>query len=431
MYNEYIYEKKLNEEKQKEIESEKKIKFRQIHIKKREKLSKQYYQKIQRFMINVINDLESKSNTKSYFDKKKINENNKTNITDKRKVNIKKRIFSYNSANNKKHKILKTRFSPLKNIENNTVNSFEQPKMRFSPKNDLERIREDIYKRDGKIIEEKVLLKLNKKYRKNINNHVYDFLKTNQNNSNSINNIYPLNISENLILKNFDETSKKEENGKEYKIFKNRILNSKLIKNITCNEKYNYKTFYQGLTFSLLNHKNIMDEIKTKLNKKKQILTPIKTNKDVIKTKPKKDKEETSQINSINFYQDDMKKFRKYNKKLNTKKKKGKLFEESSDSSINDNGQEEIFKKIISLNYPVLSETIEEKKTENKNNLLYLKNLFEEDKKEEHQKKIFVHNSNDYINYYVEKKRKEIDKRKKYVFLKGKNKYILVRRKEI
>ena len=256
-------------------------------------------------------------------------------------------------------------------------------------------------------------------------------MKTNQNNSNSVNNIYPLNISENLILKNFDETSKKEENGKEYKIFKNRILNSKLIKNITCNEKYNYKTFYQGLTFSLLNHKNIMDEIKTKLNKKKQILTPIKTNKDVIKTKTKKDKEETSQINSINFYQDDMKKFRKYNKKLNIKKKKGKLFEESSDSSINDNGQEEIFKKIISLNYPVLSETIEEKKTENKNNLLYLKNLFEEDKKEEHQKKIFVHNSNDYINYYVEKKRKEIDKRKKYIFLKGKNKYILVRRKEI
>jgi hypothetical protein len=212
MYNEYIYEKKLNEEKQKEIENEKMIKFRQIHIKKREKLSKQYYQKIQRFMINVINDLESKSNTKSYFNRQKINENNKTNITDKRKVNIKKRIFSYNSANNKKHKILKIHFSPLKNIENNTVNSFKQPKMRFSPKNDLERIREDIYKRDGKIIDEKVLLKLNKKYRKNINNHVYDFLKTNQNNSNSVNNIYPLNISENLILKNFDETSKKEEN---------------------------------------------------------------------------------------------------------------------------------------------------------------------------------------------------------------------------
>ncbi len=428
MYNEYIYEKKLNEKKQKEIENEKQLKFRLIHIKKREKLSNKYYQKIQRFMINVINDLESKSNKKGYFGRPKIKEINKTNIIDKRKANINKRIFSYNSSNHKKHKILKIHFSPLKNIDNNTVNSFEQPKMRFSPKNDLERIREDIYKRDGKIIDEKFLMKLNKKFKKNINNHVYDFLKTNQNNSNSINNIYPLNISENLVLKNLDETSKKEENGKEYKIFKNRILNSKLIKNITCNEKYNYKTFYQGLTFSLMNHKNIIDEIKTKFNKRKHILTPIKTNNVVLKKRQQKDKEETCQVNSINFYHDGMKKFRKYNKKMNNKMKKGKLFEESSDSSINDNGQEEIFKKIISLNYPVLSETIEEKKTENRNNLSYLRNLFEEDKKEEHQKKIFVHNSNDYINYYVEKKRKEIDKKKKYVFLKGKNKYILIRK---
>ena len=177
-----------------------------------------------------------------------------------------------------------------------------------------------------------------------------------------------------------------------------------------------------------MNHKNIIDEIKAKFNKRKHILTPIKTNNRVLKTRKQKDKEETCQVNSINYYHDGMKKFRKYNKKLNNKMKKGKLFEESSDSSINDNGQEEILKKIISLNYPVLSETIEEKKTENKNNLLYLRNLFEEDKKEEHQKKIFVQNSNDYINYYVEKKRKEIDNKKKYVFLKGKNKYILIRK---
>ena len=417
MYNEYIYEKKLNEEKLKEIENEKQIKFRKIHIKKREKLSKQYYQKIERFMIGVINELESKSKQKSHFNRPKIKDNNKTNILDKKKVNINKRIFSYNSAKNKKLKILKVPFSPLKNIDNNTVTYFELPKMRFSPKNDLERIREDIYKRDGKIIDEKFIWKLNKKYRKNINDHIYDFLKINQNNQNSINNIYPLNISENMILKNLDDSSKRNESEKKYKIFKNRILNSKLIQNITCNEKYNYKTFYQGLAFSLITHKNTNNMNKTKFNKIKPISSPIKTNTEILKKKIQKEKNEISRINSINFYQNDMKKFHKYNKKYNNELRKGTIFEDSSDSSINDNGQEEIFKKIISLNYPILNETIEEKKTENKNNLLYLKNLFEEDQKEEeHQKKVFVHNNKDYFNYYAEKKRNEIDKRKKYFF---------------
>ena len=44
MYNEYIYEKKLKEEQIKELENEKKIKYRKLHIKKREKLSNKYYQ---------------------------------------------------------------------------------------------------------------------------------------------------------------------------------------------------------------------------------------------------------------------------------------------------------------------------------------------------------------------------------------------------
>ena len=433
MYNEYIYEKKLNDEKIKKLENEKMIKFRKIHIKKREELSKQYYQKIERFMTHIISELEFKTNKQSYFDRPKINENNKTNIINKKKNNIIKRIHSYNSTYEKKHKISKTSFSPLKNIDNNTVNFFELPKMRFSPKNDLERIRENIYKRDGRLIEDKLIMKLNKKYKKKISAQDYGFLKTNLTSSNSINDLYPLNISENYLLKNADDLSQKEEKDKTFKIFKNKIINSKLIKSITYNEKYNYKTFYQGLTYSLINSKNINDTYKIKPNKVIHILTPNKTvHNKVNRRKITKEKEETNQTNSINFYQDDMKKFNKYNSKFKNNNiiKKNELFEASSDSSINDNGQEEIFKKLIALNYPVLNETIEEKKAENKNNLLYLKNLIEDDnKEEEHQKKVFVHNDNEFFNYYMGKNRNKKDKLKKYAFLKGKKKYILLRRK--
>lgn len=424
MYNEYIYEKKLNEEKSKEIKNEKMIKYRKIHLKKREELSKQYYEKIQRFMINIINELELKSNKPNYFNRPKIIEDNKTSTIPKVKKIINKRIFSYNSASKNKHKYSKISISPLKSIEVTSPNLFELPKMRFSAINDFERIK-DIYARNGKVIDNKILKKLNKKFRKTINEHDYDFLRTNQNNTNSINNIYPSNITENPLLKNIDDSSKKVVNENHYKIFKNKILNSKLIKNITLNEKYKCKTFYQGLTFSLINKKNINTNTNKKFNqtKIKPILTPTQTHQNLLHLKNHKEKEES---NTLNFYQDYMKKFIKFNDKLKQNNKNDKLFEESSDSSSNDNGQGEILKKIISLNHPVLSEPTEEKKTENKNILLYLKNLFKEEQKEEHQQKKFIQNDNEYNNDLIEKKFNKIDKKKKYIFLRGKRKYILV-----
>lgn len=81
------------------------------------------------------------------------------------------------------------------------------------------------------------------------------------------------------------------------------------------------------------------------------------------------------------------------------------------------------------MNYPVLSDNIQEKKVENKNNLLYLKKLFEEEKVEEHPKKIFVPNDKEYFNHLDEKKRNTIDMQKKYMFLRGKKKYILIKGK--
>lgn len=237
-------------------------------------------------MINIINELELKSNKTNYFNRHKNNENNKTNNINKKKNNITKRIIPNNSSKNDKFKHSKISFSPLKNIDNNTVTFFELPKMRFSPKNDFERIKEDINKRRGKVLDDKLLKRLYKKYRAKINNKFYDFLNTNPNSCISINNLHPLNISEKIILKNLEQ-SNKEENEKN-KIFKNKILNSKLIKNITFNEKYKYKTFYQGLTFSLINHKNNNINNMMKIKKINAALTPSQTQNNILNKRIKK-----------------------------------------------------------------------------------------------------------------------------------------------
>ena len=436
MYNEYIYEKKLNEEKLKQIENEKQLRIRKIHLKKREMLSKLYAKKIENFMFTVINELDEKSNKKSYFNRPKINDKNSKKFPDNnnnKKLNLKKSILPNNSTTNCINKRLKSIISPLKREENNnTVNIFELPKMKFSPKNDFERIKENIYKRSGIIFDKKYMLNLNKKFKNNIKKHNYDFLKTNQNSKTniSIKNIYPLSISENMIFSNIEDLSKKEENSneKEYQIFKNRILNSKLIINITNNEKYKRKTFYQGLRFSLLNHQLNKSINKNNLTKIKQVMTFRPLNRDILNKRTEK-----AQINSINFYQDGIKKFNKTAYMFRSKNKKVSPLEESSDSSFNDNGQEEILKKIICLNYPILNENNKEKKNDDKNILMYLKKLIAKNKKEEkdgeQKQKIFVHKDNKYINYYTQRKNKD-DIMKKYSFYKEKNKYILGHKKE-
>ena len=440
MYNEYIYEKKLNEEKLKKINKEKQIKLRKIHIKEREKLSKEYDERIENFMYKVLNQSEANFNNKTCFNIHLIhndNSNNRTNVNNKKKINIIKKFFSNNSPTNYKHKNFKNVLTPLKSSENKTVNYFELPKMRFSPKNDLERIKELLLKRNEEVLDEKMLMKLIKRYKNKINKQAYDFLKINKNTSinNTINNIYPLNISENMILTSLENNKEESKKEKEYSIFKNRILNSKLIINITNKEKYKIKTFYQGLIFSMLNNKtnknNYHDykENKEKFKKINSTLTPRNKNNILLLNKRKqkeKEKKDILHTNSIHFYQDNLKKFPKTFYRVKSEDTKDFLFEESSDSSVNDNGQEEIAKKIISLNFPVLKDIEGEKKLKDKNNLIYLKKLFNEDKKNEiYQKKKFIQNDNEFHNYY-ERKRNESDKRRKYIFLRTKKKFKLV-----
>lgn len=441
MYNEYIYEKKLNEEKLKKISKEKQIKLRKIHIKEREKLSKEYDERIENFMYKVMNQTEENFNSKTFFNRHFIHNNNtsnRTNINNKKKINIIKKLFSNNSPTNYKHKNYKTVLSPLKSSENKTANYFELPKMRFSPKNDLERIKELLHKRNEEVLDEKILMKLIKTYKNKINKQKYDFLKINKNSyiNNTINNIYPLNISENMILSSLENNKEQSMNEKKYAIFKNRILNSKLIINITNKEKYQNKTFYQGLIFSMLNNKtnknNYHDykENKEKFKKINSTLTPRNKNHLLLLNKSKqkeKEKEDILHANSIHFYQDNLKKFPKTFYRVKSEDNKDFLYEESSDSSVNDNGQEEIAQKIISLNYPVLNDIDGEKKLKDKNNLIYLKKLIKEGRNQKvYHKKIFKQNVNEFNNYY-ERKRFENDKRRKYIFLKRKKIFKLIK----
>ena len=422
MYNEYIYEKKLNEEKQKQIEIEKQNHFRKMYLKKRDKLSRQYNKKIHTFMIKLLSDMEPIK--KSYFARQKKQEIISKKGTNKKSI-LTERIHSYSpSINQNKQEKKKTFFSPLKNIDNQTINFFELPKMTFSKKSDFERIKENIARREGKEFDEKYLKKLNDKYKKYISKQTFSFLKTNQNNNtnDSINKIYTVNKSEKIVLEQNNNKKNEEWNkNQKYALFKNKLLNSKLIIDITNNEKYQNKTFYQGLIHSLLMHKNINNSSQNKIKKIKPFVTPsYHINKILNKrTKKDKDKDEKSYTNSINFYQDRLKKFDKLFHKQKEEDKTYSLSEESSDSSINDNGHKEIIKKIITLHYPLLKEKNINKSDELKNNLQYLKKMFIQDKKEVFPDEEYIKikkNDSEIFNYLMVRKKNEFEKKNKDIF---------------
>ena len=424
MYNEYIYEKKLNEEKQKQIENEKQMHFRKLYLKRREKLSRQYYKKIHSFMLQLLSEMEPIK--KSYFARHKIQETNsikETNIYKRTKSNLNERILSYSpTINNIKKQKKKPFFSPLKNIDNKTINFFELPKMKFSKKSDFERIKENIVRRDGKEFDEEFLKKLSEKHKKSINKQTFSFLKTNQNNNinDSINKIDPSNNNQKIFLEqNNDKENEEWNKNQKYFLFKNKLLNSKLIIDITNNEKYKSKTFYHGLIQSLLFRKNNNNLGKNKFKKNNPIVTPrYKINK-ILNKRTKKDKDDKIHANSINFYQDRLKKFDKLFHKHKENDKNYSESDESSDSSINDNGHKEIIKKIITLHYPLLRENDNNKSDELKNNLQYLKNMFIKNKKEKYQdeeiKKI-EKNDNEILNYLSLRKKNEIDKKRNIFF---------------
>ena len=424
MYNEYIYEKKLNEEKQKQIENEKQMHFRKLYLKRREKLSRQYNKKIHSFMIQLLSEMEPIK--KSYFARHKIQETNsikETNNYKRTKSNLNERILSYSpTINNIKKQKKKPFFSPLKNIDSKTINFFELPKMKFSKKSDFERIKENIVRRDGKEFDEEFLKKLSEKHKKSINKQTFSFLKTNQNNNinDSINKIDPSNNNQKIFLEqNNDKENEEWNKNQKYFLFKNKLLNSKLIIDITNNEKYKSKTFYHGLIQSLLFRKNNNNLGKNKFKKNNPIVTPrYKINK-ILNKRTKKDKDDKIHANSINFYQDRLKKFDKLFHKHKENDKNYSESDESSDSSINDNGHKEIIKKIITLHYPLLRENDNNKSDELKNNLQYLKNMFIKNKKEKYQdeeiKKI-EKNDNEILNYLSLRKKNEINKKRNIFF---------------
>ena len=424
MYNEYIYEKKLNEEKQKQIENEKQMHFRKLYLKRREKLSRQYNKKIHSFMIQLLSEMEPIK--KSYFARHKIQETNptkETNIYKRTKSNLNERILSYSpTINNIKKQKKKPFFSPLKNIDNKSINFFELPKMKFSKKSDFERIKENIVRRDGKEFDEEFLRKLSEKHKKSINKQTFSFLKTNQNNNinDSINKIDPSNNNQKIFLEQNNDKEKEEWNkNQKYFLFKNKLLNSKLIIDITNNEKYKSKTFYHGLIQFLLFRKNNNNLGKNKFKKNNPIVTPRYNINKILNKRTKKDKDDKIHANSINFYQDRLKKFDKLFHKHKENDKNYSESDESSDSSINDNGHKEIIKKIITLHYPLLRENDNNKSDELKNNLQYLKNMFIKNKKEKYQdeeiKKI-EKNDNEILNYLSLRKKNEINKKRNIFF---------------
>lgn len=253
--------------------------------------------------------------------------------------------------------------------------------MRYSPKNDLERIIDSMYYNSGKKVDLKYVNKLNEKYKKKINKRVFNFLKgkinTNKNDiSYSINNIYPLSINESTILKNAQEKEESKEDKNYLKLLKYKIINSKIIKDITFNEKYKFKTFYGTLRYSLLD-RLINNRINSEPKLNKLHLSPS------LKSHKKTKKEISIASNLIKSYHNDIKKFNEFNRGLKNIHFKKEFSEESSDSSIHDNGQEEVLKKVISLNYPILSELDEKKIEKNKKKLNYLKNLLSKENKKE------------------------------------------------
>ena len=430
MYNEYIYEKKLKEEKLKKIEHEKMIKYLKIHIKKTDKLSNNYYEKIKFFILNSLNNSDFNINVKSNFSNKKNNGiNSDKEINNKKKIkknNLNKNIRNYKSSNNINNKRVLSSVSQLSNNEDNSLNHFELPKMRYSPKNDLERIIDSMYYNSGKEVDLKYVNKLNEKYKKKINKRVFNFLKgkinTNKNDiSYSINNIYPLSINESTILKNAQEKEESKEDKNYLKLLKYKIINSKIIKDITFNEKYKFKTFYGTLRYSLLD-RLINNRINSEPKLNKLHLSPS------LKSHKKTKKEIAIASNLIKSYHNDIKKFNEFNRGLKNIHFKKEFSEESSDSSIHDNGQEEVLKKVISLNYPILSELDEKKIEKNKKKLNYLKNLLsKENKKEESIQQKFSHRNAIYLNYLKKRKNYEYDKIKRIIIKKGNDKNVVFR----
>ena len=374
-----------------------------------EELSKKYYEKVNNFMFNMIDKPIIINDNNNYLLIQKQNETDKQ-LSDRNLINM---IYELDLKENSKQYInllnLKKElpesindqantFKENNNWELNDNNILNQPLMKFKPRNDCERILDTIYFNRGNYKINNILTNSNKKneYKFEIIKNYYNKINKNENKNNSTYNLFN-NSKKKLFLDKSREQLIKIKNNiknnsvkkkilgfkKNDKFLRNKINNSKLIKNITDHSK----SYFKGLEFSIMTQKN-KNKNKIFKNKINEIQLNNKLNKNDKSAHsfeyfnyftPNNRKSED--INSLNFYYNDVKRFQKSSQRLILENAVNDSFDKSSDSSINDNGQEEIFTKVILLKHPKLGES--EKKNRNLStskyeyykNLNYLKNL--------------------------------------------------------
>ena len=400
MFNQYIFEKQLKKKTLEKINNEKIVKMKKIHLKQREELSKKYYEKVNNFMLNmidnpiVINDnnnslLIHKQNEtdKHLSDRNLINIINQLNINENSKLYMDLLDFKkeFPETMNKETNNFKD-YNHLDKLNDNN-NVLNQPLMKFKPRNDCERILDSIYFNRGNYKVNNILKNSNEKnkYKFEIIKNYYNKINNNGNKNNSTYNIF-LNNSKNKLLLNSKEQLIKIKNNiknnsvkkkilglkKNDNLLKNKIKNSKLIKNIT--ENYHSKSYFKGLEFSIITNKN-----KIFNNKKNEIKLDNKLNKSANSFEylnyftPNNKK--TEDFNLLTFYYNDVKRFQKSSQRLILENAVNDALDKSSDSSINDNGQEEIIKKVILLKHPKLGESVKKNKNLSTSKYEYYKNL--------------------------------------------------------
>ena len=161
MYNLYIYEKNIIQKEKKELEEKKTKIYKQKRKFELNKLTSNYNKRMDNFIISLckhpiyLKDLTNKNSTQSIVDEEKFSEKKIFQkkkyknfsiggfITDKNRL----KLINEEKEINKKYeeKIIKNKIKQEKKLEKNKIKNNKillQPRMRFKPRNELERISE-------------------------------------------------------------------------------------------------------------------------------------------------------------------------------------------------------------------------------------------------------------------------------------------------
>ena len=377
MFNLYIYEKRLKDkELQEKIEIEKKKRY-DLHAKHRDKLAKNFHQKTNKFILEMIRkpiiiknayyqQKEKKTNNsfclyKFETDKERLSRllgSSNKYLTEKCTNKRMNRCQSNYLINNKNNIYQDNNFNKaFNNMNNNDLieedkMNINQPSMKFKPRNDLERIIESINKNKG------IYLKNNKyDVTSKSKNVKFDLSQKNGENvkkdSNLVsdkdnNNFNGLIVPYNNQIYNIKKSEKKIQILKE----DNKILNDKInlsnkVKNIT--EKYHSKTYFNSIKQDILYN-----------NKNKKIFQKDNHNKKILK-KPKNIKMNysSSAINLFSKIKNDNYKMEiKTSRKEKEKYAKKDINNEVLDLSLEEIDKNKILQKIYKLNNPIFDEYI-------------------------------------------------------------------------